>query len=195
MAIIFAGFQEMSVTEHVVAESSLLKSTLTGHIWDAKIQGTVDGQVVDINCDNGVMVKMGPFTHNGLQERTATVAGVKDKVGFVCTPALIKDAYNSVQASEVNFYNKAGKLAKVYEVQGDEYDPDIFGVSKMAFTSADNTIVEGNYVILDGNGGYVAQASAPTMSSYGFVGQIHSIQTGLFYTLVRVAVLQNVDNN
>lgn len=195
MAVIFAGFEEMSVTEHVVAESSLIKSTLTGHIWDARIQGTVSGQTVDINCDNGVMVKMGGFTHDGLQERTATVAGVKDKVGFVCTPALIKDAYNQVQSSEINFYNKAGKLAKVYEIQGDEYDPDIIGVSKMAFTSADNTIVEGNYVILNGNGGYVAQASAPTMSAYGFVGQIHSIQTGLYYTLVRIAVLQNVDNN
>ena len=195
MAIIFAGFEEMAVTEHNVAESSLLKATISGHLWDARIQGTVSGQVKDINCDNGVMVKMGGFTHDGLQERTATVAGVKDKVGFVCTPALIKDAYNSVQASDINFYNKAGKLAKVYEVQGDEYDPDIFGVSRRAFTSADNTIVEGNYVILDGNGGYVAQASKPTMSSYGFVGQIHSIQTGLFYTLVRVAVLQNEDNN
>ena len=195
MAIYFAGYEEVANTEHIVFESSLLKSTISGHLWDARIQGTVSGETVDINCDNGVAVKMGGFTHDGLQERTATVAGVKDKVGIVGSVALIKDAYNQAQAAETNFYNKAGQLAKVYEVQGDEFDPDIFGVSRMAFTSADSTIVVGNYVVLDGNGGYVAQTAKPTMSNFGFVGQIHSIKVGTFYTLVRIAVLQNVDNN
>lgn len=195
MAVIFSGYEEVANTEHIVFESSLLKSTITGHIWDAKIQGTSGGLLVDINCDNGVAVKMGDFTGNGLQERNATIAGVKDKVGIVGSVPLVKDAYNQAQADEINFYNKAGQLAKVYEVQGDEYDPDIFGVSRMAFTSADNTIVVGNYVVLDGTGGYTAQASAPTMSSYGFVGKIHSIKVGTYYTLVRIAVIQNVDNN
>ena len=61
MAIIFAGYEEVANTEHIVFESSLLKSTITGHIWDARIQGTVSGETVDINCDNGVAVKMGAF--------------------------------------------------------------------------------------------------------------------------------------
>ena len=190
----------MSGGTHNIAQSSLLKSTLSGHLWDCKVCSVdTSGSTpvyTPIEVDNGVMVKVGDFTGDGLQERIATIAGVKDKVGFICSPAVIKDALTRAQADETNFYHKAGQLAKVYEVQGDEYDPDIFGVSLSAFTAGSQANVEvGAYVILDGNGKYVAQASAPTASAYGFIGKVHSIQTGLYYNLVRIAVIQNVDNN
>ena len=185
---------------HNIAQSSLIKSTLSGHLWDCKVC-SVDSSgstpvYTPIEVDNGVMVKVGDFTGNGLQERIATIAGVKDKVGFICSPPLVKDALTRGQADESNFYHKAGQLAKVYEIQGDEYDPDIIGVSLSAFTDASQgNVAEGAYVILDGNGKYVAQAAAPTASAYGFIGKVHSIQTGLYHTLVRIAVIQNVDNN
>ena len=189
----------MSGGTHNIAQSSLIKSTLSGHLWDCKVCNVdTSGSTpvyTPIEVDNGVMVKVGDFTGDGLQERYATIAGVKDKVGFVCSPAVIKDAFTRAQADETNFYHKAGQLAKVYEIQGDEFDPDIVGVSLTAFTDASQANVElGAYVILDGNGKYVAQASAPTASSYGFIGKVHSIQAGLYYTVVRIAVIQNVDN-
>lgn len=185
---------------HIIAQSSNLKSTISGHLFDALIseKTTVSGETkyTPIPCDNGVMVHLEIFSGDGLQERYAVIAGVKDKVGFVCSPPLVKDATTKAQESEANFYHKAGVLAKVYEVQGDPHDPDIFGVSMEGFTEASQTNVKvGAYVVLDGNGKYVAQAAKPTMSNYGFVGQIHSIQTGMFYTLVRIAAIQNVDNN
>lgn len=198
MAIYIDG--QMTGGNHGIFQSSLLESTLSGHLWDCLVS-TVDTSgstpvYTPIEVDNGVAVCVGDYTGNGLQERYATIAGVKDKVGITGSPEVIKDAFTRAQASETNFYHKAGQLAKVYEVRGDKYDHDIFGVGKHQFTDASQSAVkEGAYVVLDGNGKYVAQAAAPTASAYGFIGQIHSIQTGLFYDVVRIAVIQNVDNN
>jgi len=198
MAIYIDG--QMTGGNHGIFQSSLLESTLSGHLWDCLVS-TVDTTgstpvYTPIEVDNGVAVCVGDYTGNGLQERYAKIAGVKDKVGITGSPAIVKDAMTQAQASETNFYHKAGQLAKVYEIQGDEFDPDIIGVSLGAFTDASQANVEfGAYVILDGNGKYVAQASKPSASGYGFIGQVHSIQNGLYHTLVRIAVLQNVDNN
>ena len=189
----------MSGGTHGIFQSSLLESTLSGHLWDCLVCSVdTSGSTpvyTPIEVDNGVAVKVGTETGNGLQERYATIAGVKDKVGITGSPALVKDAFTRAQADETNFYHKAGQLAKVYEVRGDEYDYDIFGVGLHQFTDASQANVKvGAYVILDGNGKYVAQAAKPTASSYGFIGKVHSIQTGLYYSVVRIAVIQNVDN-
>jgi hypothetical protein len=82
----------------------------------------------------------------------------------------------------------------VYEVVGDEFDPDIFGVGLHQFTNP-NAVAKDVYVVVDGNGGWTAVTTKPAASSYGFIGQVHSIQTGLFYSVVRISALQNVDNN
>lgn len=65
----------------------------------------------------------------------------------------------------------------------------------MFTTASQANVVKDAYVVLDGNGKYVAQAAKPTMANFGFVGQVHSIYTNNTYTLVRIYVLQNVDNN
>lgn len=199
---IFGNLTELATGQHGIFESSLLKSTLAGHLWDCLVV-TESGSGANItrtpiNVDNATAVKVGAFTHNnnGLQERYATIAGVKDKIGVVGTPALIKDARTQVEATEGYFFNKAGEDSKVYEVVGDEYDGDVFGVSLNMFTTASQAnVVKDAYVVLDGNGKYVAQAAKPTMANFGFVGQVHSIYTNNTYTLVRIYVLQNVDNN
>ena len=199
---IFGNLTELATGQHGIFESSLLKSTLAGHLWDCLVV-TESGSGASItrtpiDVDNATAVKVGAFTHNnnGLQERYATIAGVKDKIGVVGTPALIKDARTQIEATEGYFFNKAGDDSKVYEVVGDEYDGDIFGVSLNMFTAASQAnVVKDAYVVLDGNGKYVAQAAKPTMANFGFVGQVHSIYTNNTYTLVRIYVLQNVDNN
>ena len=199
---IFGNLTELATGQHGIFESSLLKSTLAGHLWDCLVV-TESGSGASItrtpiDVDNATAVKVGAFTHNnnGLQERYATIAGVKDKIGVVGTPALIKDARTQIEATEGYFFNKAGDDSKVYEVVGDEYDGDIFGVSLNMFTTASQAnVVKDAYVVLDGNGKYVAQAAKPTMANFGFVGQVHSIYTNNTYTLVRIYVLQNVDNN
>jgi hypothetical protein len=200
---IFSNLNELSSGTHAIWESSLVKSTITGHINDVLVVSETTNNGVTtrtpIDCDNGTAVRIKEFTHsgNGLQERYAVIAGVKDKVAILGTPALIKDNRTEYEGNEAFFYNKAGVDAKAYEIIGDEFgDGDIFGVTKEGFTTASQSLIAvDNYVVLDGNGKYVALAAAPTMSNYGFVGQIHSLYTNNFYTLVRIYVLQNVDNN
>lgn len=199
---IFSNLTELAAGQHGIFESSLLKSTISGHLWDCLVV-TESGSGANItrtpiDVDNGVAVKVGAFTHDdeGLQERYATIAGVKDKIGVIGTPALIKDNLTTFTGNESFFYNKAGNDSKVYEVVGDEFDGDIFGVTDVLFTTASKSAIQKDaYVVVDGNGKYVAQAAKPTMANYGFVGQIHSIYTNNFYTIVRIYVLQNVDNN
>lgn len=182
---------------HGIWQSSLLQSTIAGHLWDCLVveeatDGSGNTSRTPIDVDNGVAVRVGEFTGNGLQERYATIAAVGDKIGVVGTPAVVKDAFTRAQADETNFYNKAGKDAKVYEVDGDEFDPDIFGVGLHQFTAASQAAVkEGAYVVVDGNGQWVAQAAEPSAATYGFIGKVHSLHVGLYYTVVRIAALKN----
>lgn len=201
---IYSNLTPLAMGMHGVFESSLLKSTISGHLWDCLVvEDDTANPVVPIDVDNGVAVKVGAFvtgTDNaqiGLQERYATVAGVKDKVGIIGSYALIKDARTKLEETEPYFYNKAGQDSKVYEVIGDEYDGDIFGIGLHQFTDGTQSLATtiGNYVVLDGNGKYVAQAAKPTMDNYGFVARIHSTWTNNDYTLVRLYVIQNKDNN
>lgn len=200
---IYHNLQELQSGTHAIFESSLIRSTISGHINDVLVVAESGSGAnltrTPIDVDNGVAVTVKGFTHNdkGLQERYAVIAGVKDKVSILGTPALIKDNRTDFEGNESFFYNKAGLDAKAYEVKGDEFgDGDIFGVTTEGFTTASiANIALDAYVVVDGNGKYVAQAAKPTMSNYGFVGQVHSIYKNNWYTLVRIYVLQNVDNN
>ena len=194
---IYGSLDQRPIGQHGVFEASLLKSQLSGHLWDCL---AVDNETDKnpIAMDNGVCVKVGAHTHNdnGLQERYCTIAGVKDKIGVTGSVVNIKDARTALEATEPYFEVRAGEDSKVYEVIGDQYDGDIFGVGLHQFTAASQSLVRvDNYVVLDGTGKYVAQAAKPTLANYGFVAQIHSIWTNNVYTLVRLYVIQNKDNN
>ena len=199
---IYSNLNALPMGNKGVFEASLLKATISGHLWDCLlVQESGSGANLTrtpIPAENGVCVKVGDHTHNanGLQERYATIAGVKDKVGVTGSVVNVKDARTKREESEPYFEVPAGEDCKVYEVIGDPYDGDIFGVGKHQFTAAtQNLVVVDNYVVLDGNGKYVALAAKPTMTNYGFVAQIHSIWTNNDYTLVRLYIIQNKDNN
>lgn len=193
---IFTNLVEVPAGTHGIWRSSLLRSTIAGHILDARVQATVGGETVDIDVDNGVALVLKGWSHDGLQERLAGIAGVKDKIVVVGTPAIVKDAFTKNQASETNFYVPAGKLARVYQIEADPIDGDIFGVGLHQFTNVDKTeVAKDAYVVVDGNGKWTALAAKPTMSAYGFVGQVHSIQVGDNVSVVNIFAIQNVDNN
>lgn len=184
---IYTNLDSKNVTKHGLFESSLLKSTDIGRIWDALVQDA-DGKNIDV--DNGVAICIGDFTGNGLEEVKATIAGVKDKIAVVGAPVIIKDAFTKAQAAAYNFYIPAGTLAKTYEVTKD----DIYGVASYQFTEASAANVkEGNYVVVDGNGSYVAMATAPSVDSYGFIGKIHSIAPDMLNatSIVRILCVKN----
>ena len=86
-------FDNIQGAAHVVAESSRLKATVSGHIYDLKM--TED-------MDNGTIVAVGKFVEEQVFEAKAYVAG--DAPYLLLTPPL---AYNGRKAwsDEKYFYN------------------------------------------------------------------------------------------
>ena len=131
---------------HIVAESSRLKATGAGHIYDLEmIEDT----------DNGTIVALGAHVEGQLYKAKAYAEG--DKPYFILTPPL---AYNGKKAwsDEKYFYNAKGEVARAYEL----YVDDMFTVSEDAFTG---TPAVGKYV----DAAYEVKEAAPES---GFVGEI-----------------------
>lgn len=143
MANYFDNIQ--NVPAHVVAESSRLKATTSGHIYD--LQMTED-------TDNGTIVAVGAHIEGQLFAAKAYEEG--DKPYFILTPPL---AYNGkkVWSDEKYFYNAKGEIARAYEL----HEGDIFTVSENAFvgTPAVGKFVDASYTVSESAGS-------------GFVGQI-----------------------
>ena len=134
-----------NVPVHVVAESSRLKATTVGHIYDLEmIEDT----------DNGTIVAIGDHVDGQLFKAKAYAEG--DKPYFILTPPL---AYNGkkIWSDEKYFYNAKGEVARAYELHVD----DIFTVSAEAFvgTPAVGKFVDASYTVAD-------------VAGDGFVGQI-----------------------
>lgn len=177
--MIYTTFEAVELGKHGMFESSRLKATDIGHLYDALVKA--DDK--EIPVDNGVAIKIGNFTGNGLQEVEATIAGVNDKIAVVGSPAIVKDAFTTAQAQPYNFYNKAGVDAKAYEV----VEGDIFAVASYQFTN-EAEIAFGKYVQVDGTGKWTIVDEIPET---GFVGKVHSVAVGTFYTMVRIECVQN----
>ena len=194
--MIYTNLEASNAGLHGIFESSRLESTDVGRIHDVLVRDESGDSPVEIAVDNGVPVKVGKFTGDGLQERYATIAGVKDAIAVIGSVPLVKDAFTKAQAQPYNFYNKAGQLAKAYSVKG-LYE-DIFAVANYQFTNTnaagnpDMTVIKKDaYVVTDGNGKWTAQAAAPNAANYGFIGKVHSIAVGNFSTVVRIVCVKN----
>lgn len=183
--MVYTNLKFVDAKEHGLFESSRLKSTDIGKILDLIVRDTSNKE---IDVDNGVALKAGANTGEGLQTKYATIAGVKDEVYISGNPALVKDAFTQAQAQPYNFYNTAGSVVKGYEVLGGK--AEIFAVASYQFTN-DTTPKVGQYVVVDGKGMWTAQDEAPSATEYGFIGQVHSIATGIYYTTVRIECIQN----
>jgi hypothetical protein len=139
-------FDLVKGTEHVVAESSRLKATGAGHIYDLEmIEDT----------DNGTIVALGAHVEGQVYRAKAFATG--DKPYLVLTPPL---AYNGKKAwsDEKYFYNATGEIARAYEL----YVDDMYTLSDNAFTG---TPAVGKYV----DATYAIKDTAPES---GFVGEI-----------------------
>lgn len=148
-------FDNITGTEHVVAESSLLKATTTGHILSMKCH---------VDLDNGSIVSRGTWVEDQVFNSAAYAA--KKKPYLVLTTPI---GYNSDRKSyldEKYFYNAKNEIARCYELAED----DIFTVSANAITALSTSTgpVVGNYVSVSNN----LYTEAATAGTSGFVGQI-----------------------
>lgn len=171
---IYTTMNKVPVAEHCVFESSNLKATIVGNIYDG---------VCEEDIDNGQALVLKNYTGEGLQLREVAKAGVKDQVVIAGTVPVIKDAMTTLQANFNNFYNKAGNPIRCYEVVKD----DIFAISKNFITGE---VAVGKYVCVEADGTYKIYDSDMSATN-GFVGLVHSIATGTFYDMVRILVVQN----
>lgn len=177
MAILKDVNKDLTLAEakHWVFESSRMKATQgAAHIYDVV--------VANEDVDNGVALEVGGYdlTDDGLQVRTATVAASGKKIAVAGSVANIRDAYSTQSAQPYNFTNVKGSVIRAYEVVAE----DIFGVSKEAVTGE---VAVGATVVWDGTNKKYKVGTAST----GFVGRIHSIQTGTYFDLVRIECIQN----
>jgi hypothetical protein len=187
--MVYTNLKGKSLNLHGLFESSRLASTDIGNLYDAIVR---DENENEIEVDNGVALKIGESTGNGLQEVYATIAGVGDKIAVTGAPADVKTALTTEQKQAYNYTNAAGKPVKAYQIQDVDVHKDIFAIASYQFTDDSTDAVKvGAYVVVDGNGAWVAQAEKPEASTYGFIGKIHSFAVGTYYTLVRIEVVQN----
>ena len=155
-------FDNIQGTAHVVAESSRLKATTAGHIYDLEmIEDT----------DNGTIVAVGAHVEGQVFKAKTYAAG--DAPYLILTPPL---AYNGKKAwsDEKYFYNAKGEIARAYELHKD----DVFTISADAFTGSPAV---GKYV----DATYTVAESAPAT---GFVGEIIEEVTYTNSTSYRVLV-------
>lgn len=183
---IYTNLKAREMSKHGIFESSRIKET--NHLYDCLVRDA-GNEVIPV--DNSVALKIGEFTGNGLQEVYATVAATTDKIAVTGAVAIIKDAFTKAQNQIYNFYTPAGTLVKTYEILPE----DIFAVADYQFTEASATNVKKDaYVVVDGNGQWVAQTGAPSEATYGFIGKIHSLSYDNLgaVTMVRIQCVQNV---
>lgn len=190
--MIYTNLKSLEKDLHGLFESSLLLSTDVGNLYDAIVRDENDNEIA---VDNGVALKIGDFTGNGLQERYATIATAKDKIAVTGAPANVKTALTTEEAQAYNYTNPAGKAVKTYQIQEPDVHTDIFGVAAYQFTDDTASKVKvGALVVVDGKGMWEAHDASELETlkgTNGFVGKIHSVSVGTYYNIVRIQSLQN----
>lgn len=191
---IFTNLAAKEVDKHGLFESSNLWSTDIGSNFSVIVRDTENGNK-PIAVDNGVGICVLEFTGNGLEERYGRIAKVGDKIAVTGAPALVKTALTTEQGQAYNYTNPAGKPVKTYEIQDASVHTDIFGVADYQFNDdSEGKVKVGNLVTVDGKGAWKASEAsklATLKTTNGFIGKIHSISVGTYYTIVRIQVLQN----
>lgn len=138
-------FDNIKGAAHVVCESSRLKATGAGHIYDLKCHKDID---------NGTIVVIGNHVEGQVYQAKDYVAG--EKPYLVLTAPL---AYNGrkVWSDEKYFYNAQGEIARAYEL----CEGDIFTISAEAFIGAPEVgkFVDAAYTVADvaGESGFVGE--------------------------------------
>ena len=131
---------------HAVCESSRLKATTAGHIYDLKAHK---------DLDNGAIVGVGAHVEGQVFETKDYAAG--DIACLILTPPFAYNG-NKYQSEEKFFYNAKDELARAYEL----HVGDIYTISAAGLTG---TPAVGAYID-------ATNKASEAAGSTGFVGKI-----------------------
>lgn len=150
--------------KHGVAESSDLKATLAGHIFNMRAAEDID---------NGSFAALGDFegttaTSYGADVWAAKKPAKADKVFLILSSPLIYEEGTAQCQDEANFYNARGDVMRAYELV--PYDK--FALSAEAFAANSEPGV-GKYLVI--NGAYKAGVAASAPEGQTFVAKIYDI--------------------
>lgn len=158
-------YDSISVNEHAVAESSLLKATISGHIYSLKAHA---------DMDNGCIVARGnwvsDFADGQVFASKAYTAGT-DQPLLVLSVPFGYDARRAAQ-DEKSFYNAQGEIMRAYEL----CVGDIFTVSAAGIDDGEgdeDKPAVGKYVAPNASTGVLTAASSAAAS--GFSGKIVAV--------------------
>lgn len=187
---VYTNATAAKANKHGIFRSSRLQATDIGKIYDLIV---VDEDGEEIAVDNGAALKVGARLNKGLQLRNATIAGIGDQVAIAGNAPIVKEAFTKAQEAEYNYFTKAGAVVKAYEVLPKK--AEVFGVAAYQFTELASLGATapafGNYVVVDGKGGYKEVADLPDATTYGFIGQVYGFETGNNETIVLIECVEN----
>lgn len=139
-------FDNIKGEKHVVAESSLLKSTEVGHIYSLRMHE---------DMDNGSIVSVGDWVEAQVYASKDFEKGTRPVL--VLTPPLGYNSDRREYQDECYFYNAKNEVARGYELN----DGDIFTVSEIAFdgTPEVGKFIDAAYTVADdaGEDGFVGE--------------------------------------
>ena len=171
----------MARTKYGYAESSEIKATNAGHI--------VSGVNADNAIENGTLWVLGNKT-DGSDEIYAVTkpTATSDQVWLALSALYAYDTSTTLGQHEMYLRKEAGEPARMYElVKYDRYAIADYMITPLASSGP----VVGNYLIPKTDGTYTELASSATLSNYGFVARINSIEYKSNLTIVRIEVVQN----
>jgi len=156
----------ITYTKHAVCESSKIKATTCGHIFNVEAHK---------DLDNGSVVKLGEYLRAEVYEALEPAAS--DAVVLVLTVPLIYEEYTTKMQHEYNFYNAEGDIMRCYEL----VPRDIFSIS---VEGIEGTPEVGKFIVANGT----KLAVADSDDGNAFTGRIVEKASNGAY---RIEVLRN----
>lgn len=173
----------MAKTKFGYAESSNLKATKAGHIFDVIQDG--------VALENGMLKKLGELDEV-LEVRKVADAAAGDKVVLILSALVGDDGSSTVNLQEWFYRKEDGEVARAYELEAE----DRFAVADYMIDALSDSVVVGNTVALDTTTKFykeiAASSDAETAKTNGFMARIEGVENKGALNLVRLRVIQNV---
>lgn len=169
-------------TKYGYAESSDIKATVAGHIFDIKND--------TLAIENGTLWKLGEMSQAD-EIYAVTKAAKGDKVVLALSALYSYDTSTTLGQHEMYLRKEAGETARAYEL----VEHDRYAVADYMIKAVGDSVAVGNYVVVSDaeDATYQEVASSEDVSTYGFVAKIVGTKVNSNLTIVRLDVIKNAE--